>query len=242
MRLDNFPKIIWINLERSIERKKYMEELLNTNNLINIHISGIDGLNKSELDKICIKNDNITDSENACTCSHLIALKYFIENTDEDEIIIFEDDVSFEFLNLIPYNWSELINHFPKKYDIIQLAVSSSLSITNKLVKISIKNKYFGTVAYLITRDKAINLLDEYFINNMIDLKYKEMPTSDNIIISNENTYCIPIFSYKVSNSTIHTNDLIFQRRSKKQQYSTWLNLNNHLEKFDINKYFNEFE
>lgn len=237
MKLNNFPKILWINLERSIERREYMEELLNKNNLMNVRIVGIDGMNKEELEKICIKNDSITDSENACTCSHLIALKYFIENTDENEIIIFEDDVSFEFLNLIPYNWSELINNFPKKYDIIQLAVSSSLQISNKLIKISVKNKYFGTVAYLITRDKAINILDEYY-NDKINLKYKENPTSDNIIISDQNTYCIPIFSYKVSDSTIHTNDLIFQRRSKKQQYNAWLNLKN----IDINKYFNEFE
>jgi GR25 family glycosyltransferase involved in LPS biosynthesis len=197
MILDNFPKVLWINLNSSEERRSYMENLLKSYNIENTRISAINGVdsNSNDLD-ICMKHPELSDAENACSCSHLIALRYFIEKTNEDKIVIFEDDVSFEFLEYIPYNWSEFMEHLPKNYKIIQLAVIGmgrdvypKLDIINYL--------YCSTTAYLITRKAAIEILNDYYPNfEKITLSNKIMGTAraDEIIRLYGNTYSIPLY------------------------------------------------
>ena len=230
MILDNFPKVLWINLNSSEERRSYMENLLKSYNIENTRISAINGVdsNSNDLD-ICMKHPELSDAENACSCSHLIALRYFIEKTNEDKIVIFEDDVSFEFLEYIPYNWSEFMEHLPKNYKIIQLAVIGmgrdvypKLDIINYL--------YCSTTAYLITRKAAIEILNDYYPNfEKITLSNKIMGTAraDEIIRLYGNTYSIPIFTYRGTDSTIHTEHLSIHLKSKNQQFDEWKKIKN---------------
>lgn len=176
-----------------------------------------------------MKHPELSDAENACSCSHLIALRYFIEKTNEDKIVIFEDDVSFEFLEYIPYNWSEFMEHLPKNYKIIQLAVIGmgrdvypKLDIINYL--------YCSTTAYLITRKAAIEILNDYYPNfEKITLSNKIMGTAraDEIIRLYGNTYSIPIFTYRGTDSTIHAEHLSIHLKSKNQQFDEWKKIKN---------------
>ena len=215
MILDNFPHILWINLDESIDRRNYMENLLNSQKLKHTRIKAINGLKWTdpELKTFCIKNRMINSAENACTCSHFKALKYFIENIPDDKIIIFEDDVSFEFLELIPFNWSQLEKNLPENYDVIQLAISvtsSSKKINCHLVKNTPGNKYYCTCAYLITKKAAQQILTNYYSNlvGRFDLSKHKWATADTALYSLPNTYSIPIFTYKGTESTIHNGHL----------------------------------
>lgn len=241
MKLDNFPKILWINLERSKDRKERMKKLLAGK--INIRIEGIDGNIETELNKICIKNKYLSNVENACTCSHLTAIKYFLETINDDNIIIFEDDVSFEFLDLIPYNWSELEKHFPEDYSVIQLSITYDNTIKPYLVKRILP--YSSAVAYLITKKKAKQIIDKYFNYdlNKFDLskKLKEYAVADSIVYDSDmndakeydpniydpntydpNVYSIPIFIYTGIDSTIHENHLKYHTDNKIMQLNMW--------------------
>ncbi len=51
----------WINLDKSTDRKEYMINLLNKNKIKNIRIPGIDGTNKSTVDKL-VKYINVDDN------------------------------------------------------------------------------------------------------------------------------------------------------------------------------------
>ena len=128
MILDNFPKVLWINLDRSEKRRAHMEKLLA--NLDHTRISAIDAKGP-EFNNYCIAD--INSLENACTCSHLKALKYFVEETKENRIVIFEDDVSFEFLPFIPYNWSIFEKMLPDDYNVVQLALNTPNAIKTYL-------------------------------------------------------------------------------------------------------------
>ena len=242
MILDNFPKVLWINLERSVERKLLMEKLLDEYKLDHTRINAVDGMgDNSELDLICNKNNGISSTENACTCSHILAIKHFVENTTDNEIVIFEDDVSFEFLTYIPYNWSEFVKHLPENYNIIQLCIIvGENNISNILVRQ--KYEYFSTAAYLIKRETATQLLNKFYSRdaNKIELADKNYPAADYAIYSIGNVYSIPIFVYQGTDSIIHSEHLSWHNRVKEDQKRTWEKFA--LEAFDAEKYFGSFE
>ena len=239
MILDSFPKILWINLARSKDRSEYMNTLLNKFKLNHTRIDAVNGLDAKLINNICDINLNISFFENACTCSHLHAIKYFVENMIDECVIIFEDDVSFDFLPLIPYNWSKLTTNFPANYDVIQLAVTRNVNdhVTNSLIKINPEMKYYCSAAYLITRSGAKKLLEKYYSNGKIILSSQKYATADAMILNLDNVYSIPIFTYLLNSSLIHQNHYYLHTRSKMQQYLMWKNIG----VFDFNKYFDGF-
>ena len=197
-----------------------MRELLH--NLKHTRITAIDA-SSYELYKYCIPNNLLKPSENACTCSHFKALKYFVDNVKEDRIIIFEDDVSFDFLDKIPYNWSDFEKGLPE-YNVVQLAIASTKIITTNLVEF--QDQYYSTTAYLITKKAARLILDDY--SSKIYYKFvlggRTRPTADTVIYSLEKTYSIPIFTYLNNDSTIHSKHLAFHKETKEQQLQAWNN------------------
>lgn len=232
MKLNNFPKVLWINLDKSKDRCEYMEYLLKVYKLNHQRIEGIDGTRSchQDLENICQPNVKLTPAENACTCSHLKAMKYFLEETDEDQVVIFEDDVSFDFLQYIPYDWSDLMNQLPECYGVIHLAITSETNqnITRELVKTTSSTKYYCSTAYMIKRDAAEKIINEYYSKeeNRFILKNKTNATADAIITNTNSTYSIPIFTYQIGNSLIHPHHWYIHYNSKMKQLAMWKNTN----------------
>lgn len=230
MRIQNLPQIYWINLDRSVRRRTNMIKLFDQHGLSHQRITGIDGLgrDKSQLYQLCEVSLNLSPSENACTCSHLLALKQFLKS-DHETALICEDDVSFAFFPMIPYQWDDLIAHLPHDWQLIQLAVTTeSGSPPNHLVKITPASRHYCSTAYLISRLGAQWLLDRYWPSEKIVLSDKDHSTADSMIASVPSTYSIPIFSYETQDSTIHPNHLYIHNRAKYHQYLSWENF--HLE------------
>ena len=178
----------------------------------------------AEYRSTCIPNRNYHAKENACTCSHLKALKYFIEKMTDEKIIVFEDDISFEFLEYVPFNWSQLVNiTLPKNYNVVQLATSGE-NISLDLTEINADSKSYGTIAYLITRAAATQLLDKYYSKrfNRFVLANEKWITADSALYSLPHTYRIPIFTYTNMDSTIHNIHLQKHAASKKNQLELW--------------------
>ena len=81
-KLANFPPVLWINLDRFPERKKYMEDQFDYWEIKDHHrISGIDGAEYESYLKGTVP-PSMNDGELACVMSHLSAIKYFVEETD----------------------------------------------------------------------------------------------------------------------------------------------------------------
>ena len=225
MILDNFPRVLWINLDRSAERRSYMEMLLDSHGLNHARIKATDGRNRKELFDVCRINRKITLPENACTCSHLSALKYFIDNLSEERIIIFEDDVSFDFLELVPYNWSEFEASLPKDYGMIQLAITRNNHVyQNILTTTNPTSGNYCSAAYLIQRTAALSLLEKYFSKELgtYDLSAQEHATADAMITSVDNAYCIPLFTYVIKGSTIHPMHVYNHKKAREAQFTMW--------------------
>lgn len=198
-KLVNLPHIIWINLEKDKNRKKYMMENLNDYKLQNTRIEGIYNKKSGVL---------------GCFLSHIKALEYFVNNPSIGEYcLITEDDVSFDYLPFWKKTFWDYINDVPKNFNIVQLSVTYGQGElkNNQIIK-SIecqKHKYYmwGAACYLIKRDAAKKLL-QYIpkLNNKYNIMNIKNAISDVFIYQTiDNVYSIPLFTYNTKfDSNIH--------------------------------------
>lgn len=226
MLLDNFPFVLWINLDRSVERRAKMEAQLTTHSLKHTRIQAIDAIDTELLNTICIQNPSHSPAVNACICSHLKALQYFLQETSEPRVVIFEDDADFSFTPLIPFDWSHLEAYLPANWGLIQLAITYLRGrVEHTLTPVNPSKRYYCAAAYMITRESACILLNRYYsaATGLYSIINQPFATADSMIVSVPNAYAIPIFTYGTSESTIHSDHLSWHSRSKHQQLAHWL-------------------
>ena len=120
--------IYWINLDRSVERRKQMIETLKDpvfNNIKKHRVKALDGTDASFLQylKKNVENVNLekdTLKKYACLLSHIKAIQEFA-NSGEKIGLIFEDDLSLQFKKYWKTDLETCICNAPKNWEIIQL-------------------------------------------------------------------------------------------------------------------------
>ena len=191
--LSNIP-IYWINLDRCVNRKEYLEEQIKKNKIKKtIRVSGIDGKNIN-LDDYKNRMKNINIYELGCTLSHIKAIKLAKENK-EDYALILEDDCSFEYLKYQRYSILELIKKMDQKdkdWGILQLCCTNKRN--NELVKLkqlTLKGYRNCTTGYLINK-KGMESIEKIQIYEAADTTiYK---------VCNTHYLIKPYFIYNYSN------------------------------------------
>jgi GR25 family glycosyltransferase involved in LPS biosynthesis len=151
--------IVWINLNKDIERNKYMKEILNNINIDNYKIAGIDSNNNELLDMFTNVNyeRKLNNYEIAKTLSHIKAINY-LENINGNYFLICEDNISFNNIILIDKDIKTIITECPK-FDILILNKTYLTNTNNIYVKWEnyykpLKNDYIGSsAAYIISRE-----------------------------------------------------------------------------------------
>ena len=199
--MENFPHVLWINLDKDNDRNEYMKKNLDKYKLKNTRISGYDGNNYEDF---CITNKkNINKGEYGCFCSHIKALEYFINSDIGDFCLIVEDDVSFDYTKYWKKTFWDYINDI-NNYEIVQLAQTFSYKKIKQYEKnndnviqiIKHEKNYYGCGCYLITKDAAIKLINMITkINNKYDLTNIKNLIIDSFIYENLNSYTIPLFT-----------------------------------------------
>ena len=193
----NIP-ILYINLDSSLERNRYIQAQIDFYNLQNItRISGIDGCNKlnnnikeGNIDGIEYKNycgNKFT--ELGCLLSHIKAIKHAYDNNYTEALIV-EDDCYF---GLMPA-WDKdslkhILSELPSDWEIVALYHNKSIELDKKYTILQHKSHYnFGTVAYVINRRGMEKILN-YCGNDVIDFKNTNLRVADDYIYKLLNTY-----------------------------------------------------
>lgn len=215
--IGNIP-ILYINLNRAIDRKNKIEKVFKENNLNYMRIEAIDGncLNHTELKKQ-YKYRKMTTNEIACTLSHIKAIQH-AWNNNYNEVIIMEDDCSFEYIQYKSTSIKNLTN-INIDWEIIQLGIICDENIYNSFIEMFSKNKlikscYYslGAVAYLINR-KGMEKILNYFSQT------KKLKVADEYVYEVTNTYLtIPYFTQYANLFKSDIRDdisLLFQNKSK---------------------------
>jgi len=211
--LVHFP-IYWINLDRSTNRKKWIEN--NFRKLgIDKHtrVSAVDG-KKLEMYNLSIPQEyysNHSENELACTSSHLKCIEQAYNNRDNISIIC-EDDVCFSLLKAVDKSLQEIINKCPRDWEIIQLGQSNpdkmKLLLKEKKEYVKWDKNYWGAFCYVINRKGINKIYNSCFINNNINIKkgYKHRIVADELFYNICRTYTLtkPVITFKSLGSTLH--------------------------------------
>jgi GR25 family glycosyltransferase involved in LPS biosynthesis len=225
--LNKFP-IYYINLNKRVDRKNHIENLLNSNNMTNFtRIESYDGdkLKTYENLKVINEENNCTSIyQQGCLFSHLKAIKTAYDNSDEFAFII-EDDLNIEYKNKWFYLFSSKYNdnimtNTPDDWDLLKFHCCYP-KYTNILIKRLKKkmNKYqkwdtrsFSTACYLINRKGMKKIIDIFFINNKYVIYSEKDYVADIILYKLLNTYDYthPTFTVLNDTSNIDTPNCLF--------------------------------
>ena len=219
-KINGIDHILWINLDRSINRKDYMNNLLNQISVPNTRISAVDGkkLENYELQNLKYTH-KLSDSEKACSLSHIKAINYIKnQNLKGNYFMICEDDISFDNLQYFKKNLKTIIEEAPEfEILLIHKIHDKELEHNYENWKDSFdesKLKHISSTASYIISKKGINKLCTIATNPKDSNKFifdnNELHVSDIYLYKHLDTY---VYKYNyittlTEESTIHNNHL----------------------------------
>ncbi len=232
--LDFIDIIYWINLDRSNDRKKNMEELLSKFNIKNERITAVDGKNMKpdDFNKYIVNQQNniCSNYEYACLLSHLNTILKFSQSK-YNYALICEDDISLDFAKYWDKSISKIVKEAPSNWDIIMLFSTFHQDVKDDFTLKTPKINVYGAGAYLISKAAANKIINKIYNNNKFTLLSNLTCESDNYIFGLVNTYIYkyPYFVSKLSNdSTIHSENLEKHKKSYYKAQKYWESKNNY--------------
>jgi GR25 family glycosyltransferase involved in LPS biosynthesis len=169
-------KHYWINIDRSQDRREFMEEQFKNKSLDNVRVSAI---TPSDFDDVLEDKRPLTckhpgcvrcEYEYACISSHIKAMIEGLKDTSNDWFVVMEDDIVIPF----DINYDEMIRALPKEAQLVQLLILYGptvkalydLSISHNIRFIKWQYLLPSTGMYIISREGAEILVGKYFKNN----------------------------------------------------------------------------
>jgi hypothetical protein len=202
----NFPPVYCISLEDSYERQQSMNlqlDLLGIKNktMVTAYDGRIVDYRNNELVDGLYFNQ-MDSGQIAVVMSHLKAIKEWYHNTNTPYAVFLEDDMTFETSQHWNFTWDDIMEYFPKKWKVIQLALIKEDGLKETDMKFHSRNWWnWSAGAYLITREYAKLLIDEYCDDKKYNLKVKKdsrlIPLIENIIYfaAENDAYTLPLFT-----------------------------------------------
>lgn len=200
-KLKNFPTINFVSIEESEDRRKDLYENFEKNgidtnkvnpNIFQRYSKGYDKIKfphesslKFSYGEEVVDLDFIIDQIQEChpsymgaLTSHLKAIKNWYENTEEEYTIFCEDDIGFDTVQYWNFTWEEFFNNLPSGWKCIQLSVLRDIDVFYAFWTPDIHFRSrcwcdWSCLCYLITRDYAKRLLDNYYVDGVFSLDYK---------------------------------------------------------------------
>jgi len=243
------PRVLYINLDDHTDRREYMENQFKYWGITKFNrISANDGRGDNDLGDILKGKypNQMTSGEVGCTTSHLKAMKFWLENSDESEkyCVVMEDDCDISTMSYWGFTWREFFSALPYHWDVIQLAVINPIEVNVRLHHRFVND--FSTACYLITRRHAAKLVamhcreDKYKLDQIV----KPRAVADDLIYNSGLTFSIPLFLYKIElGSSIHDVHVnTFHKSSHDGLWGFWKKSAPGIEKwdamFDLDPYY----
>jgi GR25 family glycosyltransferase involved in LPS biosynthesis len=202
--------IVWINLDRSTERKNKLENILKNISIPNYRISAIDG-------KTLVKPNynyerEMSCYEIACTQSHIKSIK-FLSELAGDYFMVCEDDICFNNLSYFTEDLEKIIKNSPK-FDILIIHKIYLYNLEEEYIdwndhinKYGLNHQICGTACYIVSIDGINNILNKTDNFDVADMYlYKNLRTF---------VYKYNFASVRGVDSEIHCDHLEYQNKSE---------------------------
>lgn len=166
-KLKNLPTVYYFNLDQDTDRRFYMENQFDRYKIKNFkRISGSAFLadNIDEWQDLLVgnyKHDHSYVVANFIT--HINFFKDWLENTDEEYIIIMEDDYDISLIEHWHFSWDYFMEKMPANWDCIQLGYEHPDYIIFCLHSKPPLDHLFGPC-----------LLNRHFVKKLVNLYYKD--------------------------------------------------------------------
>jgi len=224
-------KHYWINIDRCVDRKNYMENQFYKKQIDNYRISA--ETPETIKNYTIIRNhesiSTTTPEEVSCILSHLKAIKQGYDDGDL-YFCVLEDDLEFiniDFSKIFKY-MEDAQNKNKENVEILQLYTSGHPVVIQLYNEHFLRNEiiikraesYPGAVYYLLSREAARKILDKYMLSENLtsdasdhsyDISYSSWTAADNIIYAPVNSYILtyPVVVTDITyGSTIHPEHL----------------------------------
>ena len=221
-KLSQLSTVYYVSLEESVGRRTKLEESLKEHGAINI--KSIISKRFSECDDIVTGKyvDTLNDGTKGCCVSHLKAIKEWYETTDEEYGFFCEDDLSLDTVDYWNFTWKEFVDALPEDWGCVQM-----LPIRGEYGDLKLRERYWddwSVTAYIIKRDHAKNVIDNYIVDGTYHLELKDtevQPLIENILYTgNGKIYSVPMFVEDVGFiSTFEGNDGDVKDGQKRNHY-----------------------
>jgi hypothetical protein len=208
-KLEGLPHVYYFNLDNRLDRRGYMESQFHQWGIKNFtRVSGTKYLASkwSEWMELVVGNIYMHGKMPAVTANamtHIDFFRWWLEHTNDNQLIIMEDDCDLDLIEYWHFDWNYLMKHIPYDWDCIQLGYESQIQINFFLSPKQSTRSYFGPC-----------LLNRRYVQKLVDLHYKDgkfifdhqvnnyqllieggSTTVDYFIGENGRTYCIPLLT-----------------------------------------------
>jgi hypothetical protein len=139
------------------------------------------------------------------TTSHLLTIKDWFDNTDEDVGIFFEDDVDFSTVQYWSFTFKDFIEKLGSKWGALQLSIVHEGQ--PNMVPRKREQQDHGLQCYMLKRKYASKLVKFYFDNGDDTIHYR-MPVGAALSLENavlwgfDRVYTFPLFNHNVNEFT----------------------------------------
>jgi len=163
---DNSTSIICITTEGSDHRIDNFIDQCSSYRIENYKIAKFKPYQESNFTLTGRYISNIHENSKGPTTSHLLTIKNWLESSEDQYVLIMEDDISLETINYWNFNFSEFVESLPQDWECVQLSCIRE-SFDNLEIKTRLRlNSDWGCQAYLIKREYAKKLISKYYISD----------------------------------------------------------------------------
>ena len=247
-KLDGFPHVYYFNMDKDLDRRVYMEKQFDQYGLDYTRISG-DRFNVNKINDwidivdnpMLFSKDDMRNRVLANFVNHIIFLKEWYQSSNDEHIILMEDDYDLSLIDYWHFDWKYLMSRLPFDWDTVQLGYEHFEKIEFFLSHKDYKSFNFGPT--LIKRSYVKKLLDLFLSNNKIILQPFSCYGWDNVysvdVTINHlgKNYTIPLIT---TNTSFFRNDNAYEvyKRHEINRYMYhywWKNKRNN---FDLDDFF----
>jgi GR25 family glycosyltransferase involved in LPS biosynthesis len=209
MKFENFPEVYWLSLFDATERQSNMREQFSKYGITNhTMIAGYDARVPSfNINEIVTGPyfHQMKKTEIACTISHLKMIKHWINNSNSEHAVFFEDDINLEVSDFWTFTWEDVFNNLPKNWKAIQMCLVRNTEINEIQLKPRVTTDW-STTAYIMHRRYGEEIVkkyclpdDKYIINVVGD--HRSIPFAENVVyfMAEPDVYILPIFTENVA-------------------------------------------
>jgi hypothetical protein len=203
-KLKGLPTIYYLNLDHRTDRREYMESQFEHWGIKDYHRVSASKYLSTEDDKwghlVVDKSLSFGSAAVGNAISHLEMIKSWLETTNDEYMIMMEDDYDLSLIEYWNFDWEYLMNNIPENWDCIQLGFENEEIIPFFLHPVH-HNHGFGPC--LINRDYAKKLIKLHCVDGRFklnirsnDIRHRKIyGMVDSFILEGGKTYSIPLIT-----------------------------------------------